>query len=137
MSQRVVLERVGGVADLGEVALGELVGVDDEDAARGQVGDVGLQRGRVHRDEHVGAVARREDVVVGEVQLERRDAGQSACWCPDLGGEVRERREVVAERRGLGGEAVTGQLHAVTGVAGEADDDAVALYYLTSAAGRC
>ena len=44
----------------------------------------------------------------------------------DLGGEVGERREVVAGRGGLGGEAVPHQLHAVAGVPGEADDDAVA-----------
>ena len=36
-------------------------------------------------------------------------------------------REVVAEGGGLGGEAVTGELHAVAGVTGEADDDPVAL----------
>jgi len=33
--------------------------------------------------------------------------------------------QVVAERGGLGGEPVTRELHAVTGVAGEADHDAV------------
>ena len=56
--QRAVLERVRGVADLGEVALGELVGVDDDRRAAGQVAQVGLERGRVHRHEHVGRVAR-------------------------------------------------------------------------------
>ena len=125
--QRAVLERVGLVADLGQVALGELVGVDDQHAARGQVGDVRLQRGRVHRDQHVRPVAGGEDVVVGEVQLERRHAGQGAGGRPDLGGEVRQRRQVVAEGRGLRGEPVAGELHAVAGVAGEPDDDPVAL----------
>ena len=95
----VVLERVGGVAGLGQVARGEVVGVDDDRGALGQVAEVGLQRGRVHRDQHVGGVAGREDVVVGEVDLERRDAGQGALGRPDLGREVRQRREVVAERR--------------------------------------
>jgi hypothetical protein len=33
------------------------------------------------------------------------------------------RRKVIAEQRGFGGEAVTGQLHAVAGVTGESDDD--------------
>ena len=46
---------------------------------------------------------------------------------PDLGREVGQRRQVVAERRGLGGEPVTGELHAVAGVAGEADDHPVEL----------
>jgi hypothetical protein len=69
--ERTVLERVGRVADLDEVALGEHVSVGDEHAAGRQVGDVGLERGRVHRDEHAGAVTGREDVVVGEEHLER------------------------------------------------------------------
>ena len=76
--ERVVLERVRGVAGLGEVAGGEVVGVDDDRRALGQVAEVGPERGRVHRDQHVGGVARGEDVVVGEVHLERRDAGQRA-----------------------------------------------------------
>ena len=114
-----------GVADLREVARGELVGVDDQQPAAGQVGDVGLERGRVHRDQHVRGVARRHDVVVGEVQLEGADAGQGARRCADLGGEVGQRRQVVAEGRRLAGEPVAGELHAVAGVAGEPDDDAV------------
>ena len=96
--------------------------------AAGHVGDVGLQRGRVHRDEHVRTVAGREDVVVGEVQLERRDARQRARGSADLGREVGQRREVVAEGGGLGGEPVAGELHAVAGVTGEPDDHPVLLH---------
>ena len=81
-SRTAVLERVGGVAGLGQVARGEVVGVDDDRRALGQVAEVGAQRGRVHRDQHVGGVARGEDVVVGEVDLERRDAGQGALRAP-------------------------------------------------------
>ena len=100
--ERAVLERVLLVAGLLEVPLGEGVGVDDQRAALRQVGDVRLQRGRVHRDEDVRRVARREDVVVGEVELEAGDAGQRAGGRADLGGEVGQRRDVVAEQRGLG-----------------------------------
>ena len=125
--QRAVLERVGRVADLGQVARGELVGVGDQQAAAGQVGEVGLQRRRVHHDQDVGGVARRHDVVVGEVQLEGADARQGPRRRADLGGEVGQRRQVVAEARRLAGEPVAGQLHAVAGVAGEPDDDAVEL----------
>ena len=78
VGELVGLQRVGLVADLREVALGELVGVGDDQAAARQVGDVGLQRRGVHRDEHVGTVARGQDVVVGDLDLERRDAGQRA-----------------------------------------------------------
>ncbi len=118
-----VLQRVGLVADLGEVALGELVGVGDHQPAARQVVDVGLQRRRVHRDEDVGTVAGGQDVVVGDLDLERRDAGQRALWRADLGGVIRLCRKVIAEQGGLGGEPVTGELHAVTGVTGESDDD--------------
>ena len=121
----VVVERVGGVPRLGQVARGEVVGVDHDRGALGQVAEVGPQRGGVHRDEHVGGVAGREDVVVGEVDLERRHARQGALGRPDLRREVRQRGEVVAERRGLLGEPVAGQLHAVARVACEPDDHAV------------
>ena len=125
--EAVALERVVLVAGLGQVARGEVVGVDDDRRALVQVAEVGAQRRRVHRDEHVGGVARGEDVVVGEVDLERRDARQGALGRADLGGEVGQRHQVVAEGRGLLGEAVAGELHAVAGVAGEPDDDAIQL----------
>ena len=123
VGELVGLQRVGLVAHLGEVALGELVGVGDHQSAARQVADVGLQRGGVHRDEDVGTVAGGQDVVVGDLDLERRDAGQRALRRADLGGVIRLGRKVVAEQRGLGGEPVTGELHAVAGVAGESDDD--------------
>ena len=99
--ERAVLERVRRVAGLLQVALGEGVAVDDQRAAAPQVVEVRLQRRRVHRHEHVRLVARREDVVVGEVDLEAGDARQRAGGRADLGGEVGQRREVVAERRRL------------------------------------
>ena len=123
--EAVVLERVVGVPGLGQVARGEVVGVDDDRGALGQVAEVGAQGRRVHRDQHVGGITGREDVVVGEVDLERRDAGQRALRGADLGREVGQRREVVAEDRGLLGEPVPGQLHAVARVASEPDDHAV------------
>ena len=118
-----VLERVGRVAGLLEVAVVELVGVDDDDAAGLEVAEVGLERRRVHRHQHVGRVAGGVDVVVGDADLEAGDAGQGAGGGADLGREVGERREVVADQRRGVGELGPGQLHAVAGVAGEADDD--------------
>ena len=53
------------------------------------------------------------------------DAGQRTGGRADLGGEIGQRREVVAEDRGGVGEAIAGQLHAVAGVAREADRDAI------------
>ncbi len=59
--------------------------------------------------------------MVGEVELEARDARQRAGRRANLGREVRERREVVARQRRLGAEAPAGQLHPVAGVTREAD----------------
>ena len=61
--------------------------------------------------------------MVGEVELEARDARQRAGRRADLGGEVGQRRDVVAEQRRLGRELRAGELHPVAGVAREADDD--------------
>ena len=65
--------------------------------------------------------------MVGEVELEAGDARERAGRRADLGREVGQRREVVAEHRRLAREAVAGELHAVAGVAGEADDHLVEL----------
>ena len=127
VGERAVLERVRLVAGLLQVALLERVGVDDQRAALGQVLHVRAQRGRVHRHEHVRRVAGREDVVVGEVELEAGDARERACRRADLGREVGQRREVVPHHRGLAREAVAGELHPVARVAREADDHALEL----------
>ena len=121
--ERAVVERVGLVAGLLEVALLERVGVDEDRAAGRELGDVGPQRGGVHRHEHRRQVAGREDVVIGDVHLERRHPGDRAGRRADLGREVREGREVVAERGAHVGETVAGELHPVARVARKADDD--------------
>ncbi len=123
--ERAVLEGVRGIPDPAEVAGGELVGVEDDRRAAGDVAQVGPERRGVHRDEDVGRVAGGEDVVVGEVELEARYPGQGALGGADLGREVGERRQVVAHRRRVGGEAVAGELHAVPRVTGKADHHAV------------
>ena len=76
--ERAVLERVGLVAGLLQVALLERVGVDDQRAALRQVADVRLQRRGVHRHEDVRRVTGGEDVVVGEMELEARDTRERA-----------------------------------------------------------
>ena len=65
--------------------------------------------------------------MVGELQLEARYPGERARRSPDLGREVRHGGQVVAEDRGLLGEPVSRELHAVTRVAGEPDDDVIEL----------
>jgi hypothetical protein len=108
-----------------EILLVEAFLVDDEDAAGLRIVDVGLERRGVHRDEDVELVAGGEDLARREVQLEGADAGERARGSPDLGREVRQRRDVVAGDRGLGRELRSRDLHAVAGVAGESDDDRV------------
>ena len=66
--------------------------------------------------------------MIGEVDLEAGDAGQRAGGGTDLSREVGQRREVVADRGRLAREAAPGQLHAVAGVAGEADRDLLELF---------
>ena len=85
--------------------------------------EVRFQRRRVHRHQRVRVVAGGEDVARGEVDLEGGDAARGAGRGADLGREVGQRREVVADVRGGGGEAVADQLHAIAGIAGEPDDD--------------
>ena len=84
---------------------------------------VGLERRRVHRDQHVRRVAGRGDVVVRDVDLEARHTVDRARWGTDLGRIVGERRQVVAEQCTDRREAIAGELHAVARVAREPDDD--------------
>jgi hypothetical protein len=65
--------------------------------------------------------------VVGDVDLEGGDAGERAGRRPDLGGELGQGGQVVAQQRAGGGEAIARELHPVAGVAGEADDDPIDL----------
>ena len=75
--------------------------------------------------EHVRRVARGDDVVVGDVHLEGRDAGDRAGGRPDLGREVGLGRQVVAEHRRQLREPVADELHPVARVAREPDHDLV------------
>ena len=118
-----VLERVLLVAGLGEVARGELAFVGDDQPAIAERVGVHLQRGRVHRDQHVGLVARGVDGGRAEVDLEGADPEGRALRRADFRREIGEGRQVVSGERGRKRELAAGQLHAVAAVAGEADDD--------------
>ncbi len=63
--------------------------------------------------------------MIGEVDLEAGHSGQRARGGANLGREVRERGEVVAEQSGLAREAVARELHTVTRVTREADDHSI------------
>ena len=117
-----VLQRIGVVLGLVQVALTELAGVGDDQAAGLQGCEVHLQRRRVHRDQHVRRVARRVDFARTEIDLEGGDAEQRALRRADLGRKVREGGKVVARQCGRQGELPAGQLHPVAGIPGKADD---------------
>jgi hypothetical protein len=123
----VVIERVVPrlVAALAEIDLVELVLVDDDDAARLDVADIGLEAGRVHRHQGVDPVAGRVDVAGGEADLEPRHAIGRAAGGPDLRWKIGEGRDVVAEDGRGRRELAAGELHAVAGVAAEANDHGI------------
>ncbi len=121
--ERLVFERVHRIRRLLQILFIELVRVDDDRAAFFEVEEVDLERGGVHRDEDARLVAGRADVLRGKVQLEAGDAGQTSGGGANLGGEIRQRRDVVAEDGGGVGELRARELHAVAGVSGEADGD--------------
>ncbi len=120
-----VLQRVLLVPGPVEVPLDERFRVHDDRPVGTYVLHVRLQPCRIHRHEDVRFVAGGQNVEIGNLHLERRDAGEGPRRSADLGREARECGEVVAEcRRGIG-ELGTRQLHAVTGVTRKANDDFV------------
>ena len=123
VAQRSVLQGIGGVFGLLQVGRRELVGVDDDHAARGQVAQAGLERRRVHRNEHLRLVAWGKNVLARQVHLEAADAGQRADRRANFGRKVRHGADVVADDRCGVSELCAGELHAVAGVARKADND--------------
>ncbi len=122
--QRIVGQRVGRVPGLRQIALLERVAVDDEETVWLEPAEIGLQRRRVHRDQHARLVARGRDVVIADLHLEARHTVDRACRGTDLGRVLRQRRQVVSERRTDRCEPITSELHAITGITGEPHDDA-------------
>ena len=80
-----VVERVRVIFRLGEVAIVEFALVGDDQPARLQLRNIGLERRRVHRDEHVGRVARGLDRRRAEIDLEGRDPEQCSLRGANLG----------------------------------------------------
>ena len=119
--EHAALARVGFVAGLREPAAREAVDVEDDQRAVGDQRQVDLERGRIERDEHLRRVAGGRDRPRAEMDLIRGHAERRAGRRADLGRIVGERREVVARERRRRDELRAHQLHAVAGVAGEAN----------------
>src|SRR3546814_13374045 len=58
LRQAAVLQRIAVIFRLGTISLVELALVSDDEAAGLQRDDIGLERGRVHRDQQGGFVGR-------------------------------------------------------------------------------
>ncbi len=126
--QRVIFQRIGGHLRLAQVRFHKAVGIDDEDAVGLQVADIDLQRRGIHGNQHIDGIARGVHVARGKMQLVTAHARQSAGRGANLGGEVREGRDVVAVKRDRIGELASGNLHAVAGIPGEANDRLIDLF---------
>ena len=63
--------------------------------------------------------------MIRDVDLEGRHPGQRPRRRPDLGREVRQGGEVVAKQRRGVGEAIPGELHAISGITGKPDHSAI------------
>ncbi len=116
-----VLQRRHIPADLRHRPLRELVRVHDDLPAPGHIREIRPQRRRVHRHQHIRRVPRRENVMIREMQLERRHPRQRPGRRPDLRRKIRQRRQIIPERRRLRGEPVTRELHTITRITSEPD----------------
>jgi hypothetical protein len=116
-----VLERIRSHLRFAQVDFAEIVEIDDEDAVFLQVRQIHLQRRGVHCDQHIDAVAGRVNVGRREVDLETADTGKSARRGANFGREVRQSGKVIAVKRHGICELAAGDLHAVAGVAAEAN----------------
>ncbi len=116
-----ILEGIRRHLRFAQVCLAEIVEIDDEDAVRLQVRQIHLQRGGIHRHQRIHAVARREHVARGEMNLESADARKRARRRANLRREVGQGGKIVAVESNGVGELASGDLHAVTGIAAEAN----------------
>ena len=88
-----------------------------------------LQRGRVHRHEHVGSSPGVRMSWSEKWIWKPETPGSEPAGARISAGKSGSVDEVVAEQRRLAGEAAAGELHPVAGVAGEADHHLVELLY--------
>ncbi len=119
--ERIVFQRIRRIVRVLQVLSGKAVGVDDERATLFQISKIDFQRGRIHGHEDIRLVAGGLDVLAGEVQLESADPGQAAGWGANLRGEVRQRRDVVADHSRRVCKLRARQLHTVARVTREAN----------------
>jgi hypothetical protein len=118
-----ILERIGGIFRLVEVALAELALVGDDQPAGLQRIDIGLERRRVHRDQHVGRSPAVSISVEPKLIWNAETPNNVPCGARISAGKSGKVAKSLPGERGRQGELAAGQLHAVAGIAGKADDD--------------
>ncbi len=125
--QRMVFEGIGSHLRLAQIGFLKAVGIDDEDAVGFQVGYIDLQRRGIHGNQDIHSVPRRVHVIGGKMKLIAAYARQRSGRSANLRGEVRKCSDIIAIQRHRIGELAAGDLHAVAGVSGEADDGLIDL----------
>ena len=120
------LTQVVGCGELSllQVVGTEGVGIDDDGGLRFGKTVLCLQRGGVHRHQHITLVTGGIDLTRADMHLKTAYSRKRPLRGADVGGIVGKRRYAVAHRCRHGRENVSGQLHTIAGIAREAD------YYL-------
>ena len=106
--QRIRFQRIVVVARLLQGARGERTGIDHEQTVAVQVADVGLERGGIEGHQHVGRVARGEDLALSHPQLKRRHPVRGSGGCPDFRGKIGKRGHSLAAQGGRHGQTHPG-----------------------------
>ncbi len=126
--QRMVFEGIGSHLRLAQVGFLKAVGIDDEDAVGLQVRDIDLQSRGIHGNQDIYGVPRRVHVAGGKMELVTAYARQSSGRGANLCGEIRKGSDIITIQRHGIGELAAGNLHAVAGVPGEADNCLIDLF---------
>jgi hypothetical protein len=124
-TERTVLERACRVACFLTFFGKKRVGVHNQPSAGLQIAKMGLQGGGIHDKQRVQRIAWLVDAVLAEVNLESGNARQRAGGRPNLRRQIGQREDgVPVNCRGVC-ELGADQLHAVAGIAGEANHGGV------------
>ena len=123
--ERMIFERVGSHLRFAQIGFRKCVGVDDQYSVGFQIGQVHLQGGGIHDDEHIDRIAGRKNLIRGKMQLITADAGKGARGSANFSGEVREGGDIVAVKRDGVGELAARNLHTVARVSGKTDHRSV------------
>ena len=119
-----------------QIAVAEVASIHNQSAALFQVAQINLKCRRVHCHQHIRLVARSVNVIRRKAHLKTRHTKNRAYRSANLGRIVRERCDIVAQQRRGVGELITGKLHAIARVSGEANYNIVNLLQWDFLCGR-